>query len=204
VSAEDLESGRALEVYGLVLCENCRQRARAEDRVELYFCDRCHVSVPVYRVDTGEALAGDGRILCLECRSRSSRRASTLAVVGLALLSLVGGAWVGMSRNHGTGAEESAETAARREVLAKIDRILQVLPDLETVRAERDALRETENSLRVLSGQSEEIRERLATARETLLKTRVEFLRRIEILSGETLDLLEELEGTLTRAGAER
>jgi hypothetical protein len=86
VTGEEIERGTASEVFGLVLCGQCRHRFEGDDRVELYFCGECGVSVPLFRVETGEAVEGDGRILCLPCRAARRRprrwRVATLLAAG--------------------------------------------------------------------------------------------------------------------------
>ena len=126
VTPEELAEGKASEIYGVVLCAACggEDEAPLENRVELYFCDRCHVSVPVYRVDTGEALSGDGRILCLDCRAGPHRRSvSRHLVVATVALLLIGAGLVFATGFGGTpGARrvraQCPRLVARRETAA--------------------------------------------------------------------------------------
>lgn len=68
-----LGEGSETGTYGLSFCPGCRERL---DRtaIQIHFCDGCGVSVPLYSVETGTAVAGDGRILCLACRAPAPRR----------------------------------------------------------------------------------------------------------------------------------
>ncbi len=71
--------------YGLVFCPECRTRLD-RSAIQIHFCDGCGVSVPLYAVEGGAALAGDGRILCLKCRAPRprSRRIVWIAVAAVA------------------------------------------------------------------------------------------------------------------------
>ena len=65
----ELEAGEPSEggTFGLAFCAECRARLD-RSAIQIHFCDGCGVSVPLYAVEEGSALAGDGRILCLKCR----------------------------------------------------------------------------------------------------------------------------------------
>lgn len=67
--SEGSESG----TYGLSFCAGCRDRLD-RSAIQIHFCDVCGVSVPLYAVQAGTALAGDGRILCVACRAPAPRR----------------------------------------------------------------------------------------------------------------------------------
>ena len=83
--------------YGLSFCAGCRDRLD-RSAIQIHFCDGCGVSVPLYAVEEGDALAGDGRILCLRCRT-PSRSARLWWLLGLtALAALVAGAALAVYR----------------------------------------------------------------------------------------------------------
>lgn len=205
VAPDDLRDGRATEIYGLVLCETCRLKARAEERVELYFCDRCQVSVPVYRVDTGEALAGDGRILCLDCRRRPNRRLSTVVVVVLLFAAFAFGAWLGRDRGASAAGPDPVELRWRRELLDRVERAGRRLPEIEELESRVEQLAAIRRGLADYGESARVTSETLDLARTVLEETRTDFLRRVEQFEGGILSLLRNTEAALvTAATAER
>lgn len=185
-----------------MLCARCREKAPAEDRVELYFCDHCQVSVPVYRIETGEALLGDGRILCLACRERATLSARRRVVIP-AVLALVGLAGLAGYAVRGPFVEPEAPDAVALigEVLgspaldvASASRLEDLKARLLGLRRELDRLRDARE--RVL-GTLEE-----ANASALLLRGEVE--RRLELLEAESRDLLAGVEQVLGEADLRR
>jgi len=195
VSSADLAEGRASEIYGVVLCAGCGggDEARPEDRVELYFCDRCHVSVPVCRVDTGEALAGDGRILCLDCRAGPRRRSlPRILVVATVSLLLVG---AGLLLAPGLGGRRPA-APDQSDLLRSLQDQLEKLTDLLS---ERPSGREMADAIRGLQGfesTADERVRRFEEAHRLLLRMRGDFdlgMRRSEGDTGRLHEHLDEL-----------
>jgi hypothetical protein len=88
----ELEPGEPSEggAFGLAFCADCREHLD-RSAIQIHFCDGCGVSVPIYAVEEGTALAGDGRILCLKCRAQSPRRRRLVTAVILAIAALVVG-----------------------------------------------------------------------------------------------------------------
>lgn len=89
-----LEGGEPSEggTYGLAFCAGCRDRLD-RSAIQIHFCDGCGVSIPLYAVEGGAALAGDGRILCLRCRApERTRRPIWLWLALTAALALLAGA----------------------------------------------------------------------------------------------------------------
>ena len=82
----ELEPGEPSEggTFGLAFCADCRARLD-NSAIQIHFCDGCGVSVPLYAVEEGSALAGDGRILCLKCRVPARRRMGPFWFVLLAV-----------------------------------------------------------------------------------------------------------------------
>jgi hypothetical protein len=194
VTGEEIERGAASEVFGLVLCGPCRERFHGEDRVELYFCGECGVSVPLFRVETGEAVEGDGRILCLECRAARRRpKVRRISILVAALFLVL--AWFlrpaapgppvgpGSARLIGELLPAQPPDAIPRERLEVIDsRILAIAsrrPLLEEVRDLALAAIEEANT-GLLLGQ-EEFRRRI----EALEELRRELARRLDELEPE-------------------
>jgi hypothetical protein len=88
---EELEADEPSEggTYGLSFCAGCRDRLD-RSAIQIHFCDGCGVSVPLYAVEEGDALAGDGRILCVRCRTphRNRRMWTVLAVTAVVALAI--------------------------------------------------------------------------------------------------------------------
>jgi len=95
----ELEANEPSEggTYGLSFCAGCRDRLD-RSAIQIHFCDGCGVSVPLYSVEEGDALAGDGRILCLRCRTPNGNRRLWLVLATTALFALIGGAAVAILR----------------------------------------------------------------------------------------------------------
>jgi hypothetical protein len=202
VLPDDLREGRASEIYGVVLCATCGgEDADSEERVELYFCDRCHVSVPVYRVDTGEALAGDGRILCLNCRGRSHiSRLPRLAIVFSVLLVIgVAGAFV-LDAVLPSRAPAEGHDAALEALDAKLTGLNRVLADppgpsdVDGILSGMDDLEDAARS-RLLG---------LERARTSLDRLRAEFDRRMEDLDGNAGALHQQVDDLMREADPDR
>jgi hypothetical protein len=68
--------------YGLAFCADCRARLD-RSAIQIHFCDGCGISLPLYAVEGGSALAGDGRILCVKCRTRPPARRRVAVILGL-------------------------------------------------------------------------------------------------------------------------
>jgi len=85
--------------YGLSFCAGCRERLD-RSAIQIHFCDGCGVSVPLYAVEEGEALAGDGRILCLRCRTPARRRWLWVVLVLTAVIALAAGAAFAVLRSR--------------------------------------------------------------------------------------------------------
>lgn len=81
--------GSETGTYGLSFCPACRDRLD-RSAIQIHFCDGCGVSVPLYAVEAGTALAGDGRILCLACRAPAPRRPVPLAWLLAAAVAALG------------------------------------------------------------------------------------------------------------------
>jgi hypothetical protein len=96
---EELEANEPSEggTYGLSFCAGCRDRLD-RSAIQIHFCDGCGVSVPLYAVEEGDALAGDGRILCLRCRSPNRSRRLWLLLIVTAILALLAGATLAVLR----------------------------------------------------------------------------------------------------------
>ncbi len=77
--------------YGLSFCTACRDRLD-RSAIQIHFCDGCGVSIPLYAVEAGAALAGDGRILCVRCRTPARRSRMWLVLVLAVALGLAAGA----------------------------------------------------------------------------------------------------------------
>lgn len=95
----ELEAGARSEggTYGLAFCADCRDRLD-RSAIQIHFCDACGVSIPLYSVEEGAALAGDGRILCLRCRTPSRRRSVGWVLLITALVAAAVGAVVALWR----------------------------------------------------------------------------------------------------------
>ncbi len=95
----ELEAGARSEggTYGLTFCADCRDRLD-RSAIQIHFCDDCGVSVPLYAVEEGAALAGDGRILCLRCRAPGPRGRVGWLLAVTAALALAAGAAVALWR----------------------------------------------------------------------------------------------------------
>jgi len=96
---EELEANEPSEggTYGLSFCTGCRDRLD-RSAIQIHFCDGCGVSVPLYSVEEGDALAGDGRILCLRCRTPRRSRRLWLVLAVTALVALAVGATLAVLR----------------------------------------------------------------------------------------------------------
>jgi hypothetical protein len=201
VGPDDLREGRASEIYGVVLCSTCGgEGAHSEDRVELYFCDRCHVSVPVYRVDTGEALSGDGRILCLNCRGRAPRSRLPRLAVTVAILLLLGLAGAFGLDALLSGPAPVGHDAALEALDAKLSGLSEVLVeppgsrDVDGILAGMDDL-ESAAARRLLG---------LERARTSLDRLRAEFDRRMRDLSGDAGALHQQVDDLMREATPDR
>jgi len=199
VTPEELAEGKATEIYGVVLCASCGgdDEALLSNRVELYFCDRCHVSVPVYRVDTGEALSGDGRILCLDCRAGPHRRStSRLVVVATVALILVGAGFLaaaGIGSNRPAGPDHG-------DILNSLDDRLSGLAERLGDRRSREAVARILRDLEALDSSADDRAGRLADAIRHLDRLRDEFELRMRDLEGSTGHLHEQLDELLLDA----
>ncbi len=203
VAAEDLTEGRASEIYGVVLCAACGggEESRPENRVELYFCDHCHVSVPVYRVDTGEALAGDGRILCLDCRAGRPRRAipRVLVVATVVLLLLGGGIFIAEALQGGRPLPPDESP-----ILESLDRRLD---ELSALLGDGTANREIEEILAALEDCPDDSERRvrdLEEASRRLDGLRAAYESRMRDLEGNTGVLDERVDDLLIEAAPDR
>ncbi len=87
-----LEGGEPSEggTYGLSFCNECRD-SLDRSAIQIHFCDGCGVSIPLYAVEGGAALAGDGRILCLPCRAPERPRQTLWWLVFTAAAALLAG-----------------------------------------------------------------------------------------------------------------
>jgi len=180
---------------------------RAEEKIELYFCDRCHVSVPVYRVDTGEALAGDGRILCVRCRSVEPRRVLRgIATKGLAALLVIAVATLATQFIHARLAEAPTdEPRDSGSFVQRLDGILSRARPAEGAGMEALTARTTElvTALDGFREGREEVLARLAEFNAGLVRMHTEVRRRSERLEGQirrleqTVDQLDRDSSTL-------
>jgi hypothetical protein len=98
----ELEIGARSEggTYGLSFCADCRDRLD-RSAIQIHFCDGCGVSIPLYAVEEGAALAGDGRILCLRCRTPTRHGRLAWLLVATGLLALLIGALFAVSGASG-------------------------------------------------------------------------------------------------------
>lgn len=85
----ELEPGEPSEggTFGLAFCAECRARLD-QSAIQIHFCDKCGVSVPLYAVEQGTALTGDGRILCLTCRAPAPTAQNPLVLLFLGIAAL--------------------------------------------------------------------------------------------------------------------
>ena len=90
--AEPSEGG----TYGLDFCAECRDRLD-RSAFQIHFCDACGVSIPLYLVEEGAALAGDGRILCVRCRTPADAWPRWVLFALAALLAAVAGAAIAVA-----------------------------------------------------------------------------------------------------------
>ena len=199
VTPEELAEGKASEIYGVVLCASCGgdDEAPLENRVELYFCDRCHVSVPVYRVDTGEALSGDGRILCLDCRAGPHRhRVSRFLVVATVALLVVGASLLlvpGIAGDRPSAPDQA-------DILNSLDVRLTRLADRLADRGSREEVAAILHDLEALESTADDRLQRLVDANRLLDRMREQFENRMREFEGSAGHLHEQLDELLLEA----
>ncbi len=96
----ELESGGPDEAgtFGLAFCADCRARLD-RSAIQIHFCDGCGISLPLYAVERGTALAGDGRILCVRCRQQGTPRRRLMWIVLIVIAAALAlGLGVGLAR----------------------------------------------------------------------------------------------------------